>query len=279
MKVFCALLVSLVVLQVAQCRDFGRRSHRVRNFFNPRQRADVTPSIVGGDPATIEQFPHHLGLLDLSWGGYICGASNIHPRYALSAAHCLYFNVPASEINLWGGSTSRISGGTVFFVQEYILHPQYDDWLLDNDIAVIHVHESTPLGGPNVSPIPLPPNCAAACCGVCVDGPPITVIGWGVYILPNTLPENLRQVQKPIFDHADCDAIWGDITPSMFCTAVSEGRDSCNGDSGGSIIREGIHVGLVSFGTAVCGSGAAPAVYVRIEHPPVRDFIRTVAGI
>lgn len=44
-------------------------------------------------------------------------------------------------------------------------------------------------------------------------------------------------------------------------------------------MRDGILVGVVSFGTAVCGSGAAPAVYVRIEDPLVRDFIRTHSGI
>jgi hypothetical protein len=46
---------------------------------------------------------------------------------------------PTSAINLWGGSTSRLSGGVLFFVTEYILHPQYDWWTLDNDIAVIRV--------------------------------------------------------------------------------------------------------------------------------------------
>lgn len=34
-----------------------------------------------GHPALIENFPHHLGLIDLDWGGYICGASNISPRW------------------------------------------------------------------------------------------------------------------------------------------------------------------------------------------------------
>lgn len=91
----------------------------------------------------IEDFPHHLGLIDLDWGGYICGASNIAPRWAISAAHCLEWNVPAILINLWGGSTSIISGGIIFFVDQYILHPQYDDWTLNNDIAVLQVSVSS----------------------------------------------------------------------------------------------------------------------------------------
>lgn len=231
MKVFCGLLVLLAVFQASQCQlRTIERSNR-RTPFNQRQRINVTPAIVGGDPANIADFPHHLGLLDLSWGGYICGASVISPLHSLSAAHCLEFGVPASQINLWGGSTSRISGGTVFFTTSYILHPGYDTWTLDNDIALIHVDPNSPLSGvPNVVPAVLPPNCATACCGVCEGGEDITVIGWGVYnLVTGALPENLLQVQKAIFNQAQCNAIWGDITSRMFCTNVEQGRDSCNG--------------------------------------------------
>lgn len=146
MKALCSVLVLLAVFQASLCRNLEntravQRSHQ-RTPFNLRQRANVSPSIVGGHPAAIEDFPHHLGLIDLDWGGYICGASNISPRWAISAAHCLEWNVPAFLINLWGGSTSIVSGGIIFFVDEYILHPQYDDWTLDNDIAVLHVSVS-----------------------------------------------------------------------------------------------------------------------------------------
>lgn len=204
------------------------------------------------------------------------------------------------QINLWGGSTSRLIGGHLFFVTEYVLHPQYDDWTLDNDVAVIRVdvrfafnqrlnflmfsilnlQPSTPLQGhAHVSAIPLPPVCNTACCGVCVDGPQITVAGWGLDD-NNQIPENLRQVSKGIHDQADCNRIWGgDITSRMFCTAVEDGRDSCNGDSGSPITRSGIQVGVVSFGTSICGDGTAPAVYVRIEDPLIRNFIVQVAGI
>jgi hypothetical protein len=47
-----------------------------------------------------------------------------------------------TQINLWGGSTSRLTGGRVFFVEEYILHPQYDIFTLDNDVAVLRMDVS-----------------------------------------------------------------------------------------------------------------------------------------
>jgi len=286
MKLICVLLVLLAMFEFSQSNHVNGRSHR-RSPFPKRPRAIQTPSniapgIVGGRPADIADFPWHLGLLDLSWGGYICGASNISPFWALSAAHCLEFDTPATLINLWGGSTSRLTGGHLFFVTEYILHPQYDDWSLDNDIAVIQVDPNTPLSGhPNVSPISLPDNCLLDCCGVCIEGPPITVAGWGADN-SGSLPVNLLQIDKDIFDHDECDRLWvgwGGVTGSMFCTNVENGIDSCGGDSGSAIIRNGIQVGLVSFGSEVCGDGTLPAVYVRNEYPIVRNFIRQHAGV
>ena len=93
------------------------------------------------------------------------------------------------------------------------------------------------------------------------------------------IPENLLQVQKAIFDQQQCNAIWGDITSRMFCTVVENGIDSCSGDSGGAIVRDGIQVGLVSFGSEICGDGTAPAVYVRVEDPLVRNFITQQTGL
>lgn len=70
-----------------------------RTPFYLRQRASSSSEsfIVGGVPADIADFPHHLGmLLD---GRYICGASIISRRFSLSAAHCLDFGAPANTVN------------------------------------------------------------------------------------------------------------------------------------------------------------------------------------
>lgn len=97
------------------------------------------PFIVGGERAFIEDHPHSLGLLDMTRGGYICGASIIGRLWAMSAAHCLHSNVPAVQINLYGGSSSRLSGGHLFFAARYILHPSYSRITLDFDVALIEV--------------------------------------------------------------------------------------------------------------------------------------------
>lgn len=44
-------------------------------------------------------------------------------------------------------------------------------------------------------------------------------------------------------------------------------------------MRDGILVGVVSFGSAVCGDGSAPAVYSRLENPEIRNWISATTGI
>jgi len=105
MKVACGLLVTLaVVFGVSQSSPLLRQQSSVRiargNGRTPTftQRRFTSPFIVNGEPADIQDFPHHLALLDLTWGGYICGASVLSVHYALSAAHCLEFDVPAEFV-------------------------------------------------------------------------------------------------------------------------------------------------------------------------------------
>lgn len=247
--------------------------------FSDARNIEVDPLIVGGEPASIADFPHSLAILDLVRGGYLCGASNIHRLWALTAAHCVDFGTPFEMINLYGGSTSRLSGGHLFFISRYVMHPGYNRQTIDLDIAVIEIDPATPLEGFTfVTPIRISPICATACCDVCPEGNQIVVAGWG-RVDDGSLPEMLRQVSKDIITIESCRDYWtgigwtGGISHSKFCTRVENGRDSCNGDSGSAIVRNGVQVGLVSFGSLVCGDGTVPAVYVRLEEPTVRNFI------
>lgn len=116
-------------------------------FLQPStsKAVETSPFIFGGEPADIANFPYQLALLDMRIGGpggYHCGASNIHRLWALTAAHCVNYGTPPELINLWGGSTSRVSGGHLFFITRYVMHPNYDSRDRDLDIAVIQVHVS-----------------------------------------------------------------------------------------------------------------------------------------
>jgi trypsin len=87
------------------------------------------------------------------------------------------------------------------------------------------------------------------------------------------------QVSKAIMGDQECGSFWRILTARMFCTIVENGKDSCNGDSGSAVVRNGVQVGVVSFGSSVCGDGTRPAVYVRLENPQIRSFIAQHVGI
>lgn len=58
----------------------------------------------------------------------------------------------------------------------------------------------------------------------------------------------------------------------------------CLGDSGSPLVinhpgANRIQVGVVSFGSSVCGDGSGPSVNVRIEYPPVRTWITSISGV
>jgi trypsin len=281
------LFILLAVIAAVQSTPIEPRVEREdgKTPWSERQYVGWSPSIVRGQPADISAFPHMLALLDLGRGGFICGASNIAStnggsnNIAISAAHCTDRNAPASQIQLRGGSTNRNTGGVVFQSSSYINHPQYNRNTLANDIVIIRT--TTNMVGTNIVAIPISPICNTAgtnaCCRVCAPQS-VTVTGWG-RDENGVLPLNLRQLTAPVHDRASCG--WSNIGPDVFCKAVVGGADTCNGDSGGPLIRTGTReqVGIVSFGTSVCGDGSRPSGNVRIEAPQIRNWISSQTGI
>ena len=79
----------------------------------------------------------------------------------------------------------------------------------------------------------------------------------------------------PILNGIECSKAWDNnfsLNESQICAGGENGRDSCNGDSGGGLYIQNredggsglwYHIGIVSFGSKVCGDGN-PGVYTRI---------------
>lgn len=175
MKFLIFLIACVAFAESLAVPKFGQ-ADRTRQYM--RQRINNRGRILGGEPADITDFPHMLVLIDLTLGGFICGASAIHEFWAVSAAHCLEFNTPPLEINLRGGTANRLTGGYIYFAESYTLHPQYDPNWLDFDIALIRVQSNTPIRGNNVQIIPISPPCPNACCDTC-ENEDVTITGWG----------------------------------------------------------------------------------------------------
>ena len=118
-----------------------------------------------------------------------------------------------------------------------------------------------------------------------------TVVGWEAtykssdYDISIVSAAKQQKLEVPILSNRDCASSWDKLSPGVgvdiqleehLCAGGEKGKDSCNGDSGASLIgRDGednpyIMVGVVSAGTNTCGMGT-PAIYTRVAH--YRDWI------
>ncbi|XP_058796722.1 melanization protease 1-like [Phymastichus coffea] len=247
------------------------------------------PKIIGGTVTGINEFPW-MALLSYDVGRttpeFRCGGSVINKRYILTAAHCVT-KLP-SNLRLIGVRVGEHDMGTDvdcenmgsqtvcngehqdFGIEEVIFHPQYARTALHNDVALIRVNDDIDFRPANAKAICMPLNIAG------VIPPKMTVTGWGVTELQVSSPVMLK-VNLPRFSQDECAAVYQrqtEIWHKQMCMGGQQGKDSCNGDSGGPIQAPGvvngknkyIQYGIVSFGVKNCGTQGLPGVYTRVDY-------------
>ncbi|CAH2229025.1 jg7096 [Pararge aegeria aegeria] len=222
--------------------------------------------IVGGTITSIQTYPFSAVLLfsrnNISFRQN-CGGSVINNRSMLTAAHCLNGNINLNNFRVRVGSTNASSGGSVHNSALRILHPQYNQGTLNNDIALLRVSTAFQLGT-TVRP--------AAIIGQNVVIPDNTLIwatGWG-WTTPsgNNPSEQLRHVQVRVVPQQRCQRAYTGfpITAAMICAGWDQpGRGSCQGDSGSPIVHNNVVIGATSFGQR-CADPNFPTVYARVAH-------------
>ena len=227
-----------------------------------RFRTDAKSSvmkIVGGTNADIEDFPWQVFF---SFGDYMCGGTIIADRWILTAAHCTQDDegrpISTSEMAILVGTSYRTgSGGKWYTVKDYIVHENYDNEQLTNDIAVLELNED--IDYPNAEAISLiAANDVRN--GATDPGVMATITGWG-YTNPTTetLAYTLQQVELPIVSNNVADDVWGYLPETILPAGYRAGnKDACNGDSGGPLVVDvdGINkiAGIVSFGSGDCNT-------------------------
>jgi len=231
--------------------------------------------IVGGVQTKTGELPWRVTVFvydpNTNQGG-ICGGTIIDNSWVMTAAHCTMDMKAGYKIAIWTGAQSNpltVGGGTRVNVDRHVQHPSFDRNTMNNDITLLHL--ATPVVyKSSVSPACLPWNLVSSE----FSGTSVLASGWGTTKPVPVNQENndavsntLLEVVLPVLSTAECQKYLGSrVTTNMLCT-YNPGKDTCQGDSGGSIDYQVstryYAIGVVSFGFG-CAQTGYPGVYTKV---------------
>ena len=229
------------------------------------------PDIIGGREATPGAWPWQVALIDgLSQNPYlgqICGGTLIAEDWILTAAHCVEGR-PVSLTDVLVGAHKLSDSGTRIRAAQIIPHPDYDPFMLQNDLALIRL--STPV---TYTPIALFEVISGT---TELDYMRATVTGWGMSDLSAQYgyPDALREVSLPLVSREQCARnLWYEtITDKMICAGYETlTMGSCYGDSGGPLMVQEAdaswsQIGIVSWGPYGCIDVGRYDVFTRVSQ-------------
>ncbi len=242
----------------------------------------IQPRIIGGVKSNNGEWPWMGTLVNKQsqnlFSGSFCGVSLIHPRWAITAAHCLVDRTTNSLDVVFG--INRLDDSTFIrvAVAEIIVHPNFDTINFDSDIALLLLEE------------PIELESLSLIDDDSLEKPGIfaTTIGWGATNSAGTVfPIDLQQANVPVVDLANANSIssWNGILTNNMLPAgyASGGIDSCVGDSGGPLIvidqinHKPYLVGITSFGSlSGCGIANLYGIYTRVNN--FRNWVMNIVS-
>ncbi|KAK4874415.1 hypothetical protein RN001_013775 [Aquatica leii] len=237
-----------------------------RNVLPVREALDLSPRIISGEPASLGQFPWQvINKFTIFLGTAFCGGALITPRWVLTAAHCadcaFDFTITLGALYSDGRPESQ---SVVVKTTKGVVHPDYSSSYLTNDIALVDLLTDVVLSD-YIKLIPLDTEHLGS-------GVSVTASGWGkTSDSSNVVSQILNFVTLTTTSNTICESVYGSsITEGTLCCLGAPEHSTCNGDSGGPLIRvdengRARHVGVISFvHIQGCASGN-PSGYSRTQ--------------
>lgn len=203
-----------------------------------------------------------------------CGGFVIADQWVMTAVHCLPTGPNGRKVVLGVHSLSEAEETKqTFDILELHNHPDFSESNFDNDIALIKLDrpfnateavkavEFLRAGGTN-------PDTDAE----------VETAGWGSLDNLGSRPDKLKEVVMDVVSSNRCkrsDYFGRKFTANMICAHrlcpdpcdhPYKKEDSCDGDSGGPLLYNGIAVGITSNGGKKCGQVKKPGIYTIISH-------------
>ncbi|XP_034825114.1 trypsin-like [Maniola hyperantus] len=209
---------------------------------------DMEGRVVNGQLAKIQRHPHSVYLFvssNDSTQASTCGGSIVNQRVVLTAAHCFEQTSRSARITATMGS-SHIGRGRTILATSVRVHPQYDSFLIVNDIALVGLKYPIVFGlkAKRIVIAKKKPTEGMA-----------KMAGWGaVKDFPDymtcTDSDYLHVVSVPFMSREKCKNILNEnINNGTFCGGKLHAKSyPAVGDSGSALVfKNHIQIGLVSY--------------------------------